>query len=242
MKRDAEAHAAEDKKRRELVDLKNRADAMVIQTRKALEEHGAKVSPDGRSGRIENAISNVESKIKGDEKDPIEAAMKELEKASHGAGQGGVRVRGCQGREWGCGRSWGRGRCRRRDDGVQAIGREGRRDRRGVQGEGREVGGVDREEFFAAECGFQPKSESGAGEETRSRGRGQGRRVHASALGRGLFSDLPLFELDRRLAAEDRDQHADQALLGEQFVDRALVALERAFLDRDVLALLETRA
>ena len=36
MKRDAEAHAAEDKARRELVDLKNRADAMVIQTRKQL--------------------------------------------------------------------------------------------------------------------------------------------------------------------------------------------------------------
>ncbi|MEI7657596.1 MAG: molecular chaperone DnaK [Phycisphaerae bacterium] len=81
MKRDAEAHAAEDKARRELVDLKNRADAFVIQTRKALEEHGGKVSAETR-GAVESALSNLESKIKGDDKPAIEAAMKELEKAS----------------------------------------------------------------------------------------------------------------------------------------------------------------
>ncbi len=81
MKRDAEQHAAEDKARRETVDLKNRGDAMVIQTRKALEEHGSKVGPDVR-GRIESAISNLEGKLKGDEKAPIEAAMRELETAS----------------------------------------------------------------------------------------------------------------------------------------------------------------
>jgi molecular chaperone DnaK len=81
MKRDAEAHAAEDKKRREVVDLKNRADAMVIQTRKALEEHGGKVSPEAR-GKIESALSNLEDKIKGDDKPAIEAALKELESAS----------------------------------------------------------------------------------------------------------------------------------------------------------------
>ena len=81
MKRDAEAHAAEDKARRELVDLKNRADAFVIQTRKALEEHGGKVSAETR-GAVESSLSNLEAKIKGDDKVAIEAAMKELEKAS----------------------------------------------------------------------------------------------------------------------------------------------------------------
>jgi len=81
MKRDAEQHASEDKARREVVDLKNRGDAMVIQTRKALEEHGSKVGPDIR-GRIESAISNLEDKLKTDEKAPIEAAMRELETAS----------------------------------------------------------------------------------------------------------------------------------------------------------------
>ncbi len=81
MKRDAEIHAAEDKKRREVVDLKNRADAMVLQSRKALEEHGGKISSEGRA-RVENSISALETAIKGEEKDPIERAMKELENAS----------------------------------------------------------------------------------------------------------------------------------------------------------------
>jgi molecular chaperone DnaK len=81
MKRDAEQHAAEDKARRELVDLKNRADGQVLQTRKALEEHGGKVTPEVR-GRIESALSNLEDKIKGDEKAAIEAGIKELESAS----------------------------------------------------------------------------------------------------------------------------------------------------------------
>ena len=81
MKRDAEAHAAEDKKRREVIDLKNRADAIVISTRKALEEHGGKVSPEAR-GQIESALSSLESAIKGDDKEAIERSLKELEKVS----------------------------------------------------------------------------------------------------------------------------------------------------------------
>jgi len=81
MKRDAEAHAAEDKKRREVVDLKNRAEGFIAGVRRSMEEHGEKVTPAVRS-TIESAISNLESKIKGDEKAPIEAALKELETAS----------------------------------------------------------------------------------------------------------------------------------------------------------------
>ena len=81
MKREAEAHAEEDRKRRELVDLKNRAEAMVHQTNKSLEEHGEKVSPEIRS-RIESAVSNLEDKIKGDDAAAIEAASKELESAA----------------------------------------------------------------------------------------------------------------------------------------------------------------
>ncbi len=81
MKRDAEAHAAEDKTRREVVDLKNRADAVLIQTRKSLEEHGAKVSAEVR-GKIESATTNLEQQLKGDDKAAIQAAMNELEKAS----------------------------------------------------------------------------------------------------------------------------------------------------------------
>ena len=81
MKRDAEAHAEEDQKRRELVETKNRGDQMVHQIRQQLEEHGDKVGGDVR-GNIESAISNLEEKLKGDDKDAIEAASKQLETAA----------------------------------------------------------------------------------------------------------------------------------------------------------------
>ncbi|HRQ72050.1 MAG TPA: molecular chaperone DnaK [Phycisphaerales bacterium] len=86
MKRDAEAHAEEDRKRRELIDAKNRADSLVYQTRKAVDEHGGKVSAEVRA-RIESAVSNLESKIKGDDKSAIEAAVRELETASSELGR-----------------------------------------------------------------------------------------------------------------------------------------------------------
>jgi len=81
MQADAEAHAEEDRKRRELVDTRNRGDALIAQTRKSLEEHGDKVSGDTR-GKIESAVSNLETKLKEDDKDAIEAAIKELETSS----------------------------------------------------------------------------------------------------------------------------------------------------------------
>ena len=83
MKADAEAHAEEDKKRRELVDLKNRADGMIAQVRKSLEEHGDKVGGDVR-GKIESAISDLERKLKDESitKEALEAGLKELESAS----------------------------------------------------------------------------------------------------------------------------------------------------------------
>jgi len=81
MKRDAESHAEEDKAHRELVDAKNKADSMLYQTRKALEEHGEKVNPEVR-GNIESALSGLEEKIKGDDKAAIDAASSELERVS----------------------------------------------------------------------------------------------------------------------------------------------------------------
>ena len=81
MRQEAEQHADEDKKRRELVDLKNKAEAMVHQTRKSLEEHGDKVSAEAR-GNIESSLSRVESALKEDDKDVIEKAVEELEKHS----------------------------------------------------------------------------------------------------------------------------------------------------------------
>ena len=77
MKSDAETHAAEDKNRRELIELKNQAEQVSHQVRSQLEEHGDKVTPETRSN-IESALSNLESKLKEDDRGAIEAAMKQL--------------------------------------------------------------------------------------------------------------------------------------------------------------------
>jgi molecular chaperone DnaK len=86
MKRDAEAHAAEDKKRREVVDLRNRAEGLSDSVRKSLEQHGDKVSADVRAS-VESALSNLDAKVKGDDKTAIEAAMRELETAAQDLGK-----------------------------------------------------------------------------------------------------------------------------------------------------------
>ncbi|MCH8261091.1 MAG: Hsp70 family protein, partial [Planctomycetes bacterium] len=73
--------ADDDKARRELIDLKNQADQVVYSTKKSLEEHGEKLTSEVR-GNIESAISNLEDKIKGDDKDAIEAALKQFNEVS----------------------------------------------------------------------------------------------------------------------------------------------------------------
>ncbi|MCZ6836277.1 MAG: molecular chaperone DnaK, partial [Planctomycetota bacterium] len=81
MTSEAETHAEEDKARRELIDLKNNAEAIVYQTKKSLEEHGDKISSETRSS-IESASSNLESKLKEDDKDAIQSALDQLQQAS----------------------------------------------------------------------------------------------------------------------------------------------------------------
>ncbi len=81
MKKDAEAHAEEDAKQRELVDTRNQGDSMVYQVRKQLEEHGEKVPSDVR-GKIESAISDVEERVKGDDVEAMKASLKTLEEAA----------------------------------------------------------------------------------------------------------------------------------------------------------------
>jgi len=66
MVKDAEANAAEDKKRREAVDAKNHADALVHSTEKALAEHGSKVE-DSERRAIEDAVSDLKEALKGDD-------------------------------------------------------------------------------------------------------------------------------------------------------------------------------
>tara|TARA_B100001059_G_scaffold194158_1_gene198188 strand:- start:4563 stop:6464 length:1902 start_codon:yes stop_codon:yes gene_type:complete len=77
MKQDAENNAGDDKARRDLIEVKNQAEQIVYATRKQLEEHGAKVDAEIRS-TIESNVANLEDKLKGDDKDAIEAAVKQL--------------------------------------------------------------------------------------------------------------------------------------------------------------------
>jgi len=81
MKRDAEAHAAEDEAKSRLVEVRNQAEMLVYSTQKTLSEHGDKVSAEDRS-TIESAISNLQDKLKGDDQSAIEAASRELETAA----------------------------------------------------------------------------------------------------------------------------------------------------------------
>jgi len=82
MKRDAELHADEDKKRKALVDARNNADGLIHASEKSLKDLGDKVD-DETKGNVEKEIANVKKTIEGDDTDVINAAIEELTKASH---------------------------------------------------------------------------------------------------------------------------------------------------------------
>jgi molecular chaperone DnaK len=82
MVREAEAHAAEDHKRREEIELRNTADTRVYQIEKLLEDNRDKVTPDDDRS-IRAAIEEVRKAMSGGEREPLEAALRGLEKASH---------------------------------------------------------------------------------------------------------------------------------------------------------------
>ncbi|MBL7221098.1 MAG: molecular chaperone DnaK [Phycisphaerae bacterium] len=82
MKKDAELHAEDDKKRRELVDLKNQGDALAFQMEKMLTDQGDKVSAEDR-GAIESGVRALRDALAGDDREAITRAMQSLEQASH---------------------------------------------------------------------------------------------------------------------------------------------------------------
>ncbi len=81
MVRDAELHAEEDRKFKELVTARNEADALIHATRKSLEELGDKVSASDKE-QIEQLSKELEELIKGDDKDAIEAKTRQLAELS----------------------------------------------------------------------------------------------------------------------------------------------------------------
>ncbi len=86
MTKDAESHAEEDKKKREVVDLKNQADQLIYSTEKTLKEHGDKVSAETR-GNIESAVNNLKEAIKGEDADAIKKAIENLGTAGQELGK-----------------------------------------------------------------------------------------------------------------------------------------------------------
>ena len=82
MKKEAEAHAAEDAKYRQEIEVKNRADSLVYTTERTLREHGDKVSAEDRQS-IESALNAAREALKSDDLDRIKRAEEDLQKASH---------------------------------------------------------------------------------------------------------------------------------------------------------------
>jgi len=86
MVKDAEAHADEDRRARELVDARNQCDSMVHMVNKALTEHGDKIGADEKS-KIEAALKAADEAMKGNDKDLIEAKTRDLAQVSQKLGE-----------------------------------------------------------------------------------------------------------------------------------------------------------
>ncbi len=86
MVKDAEAHAAEDKKRKEAVEAKNHADALVHSTEKALAEHGSNLAEADRRA-IEDAVGDLKEALKGDDAEAIKAKANTVAQVSMKLGE-----------------------------------------------------------------------------------------------------------------------------------------------------------
>jgi len=79
MRRDAQEHAAEDKKKKESIEIKNQADSLVFQTKKQIEELKDKLTPDAKE-KLESEIKKVEDALTTNNSDTIKAATEALNK------------------------------------------------------------------------------------------------------------------------------------------------------------------
>ena len=82
MVNDAKTHADEDKQKRESVEIRNRADSMVYQTEKQLQEHGDKL-PDEVKEPVTSGIERLKKAIEADDTEQMDSIMKELESKMH---------------------------------------------------------------------------------------------------------------------------------------------------------------
>jgi molecular chaperone DnaK len=86
MVRDAEAHAEEDRRRKEEADVRNQADTLVYQTEKLLREQGDKVAADDRS-KVETAVGALKEALSGSNLEAIRSGTEQLMQASQGMAQ-----------------------------------------------------------------------------------------------------------------------------------------------------------
>jgi molecular chaperone DnaK len=86
MVKEAEAHAEEDKKRRELVEVKNQAEALVHSTERMLKDYGDKV-PAGDKSLVETAVAELKTAIQGEDRDTIKVKTDALAQASMKLGE-----------------------------------------------------------------------------------------------------------------------------------------------------------
>jgi len=100
MKKDAEAHAAEDEQRKAFIDAKNQADTLVYQIKKSLDEHGDKVSEETRT-QIENAVKEVEQATQGEDKEALDKAVENLNNAAMELGKAAYEASAQEGGEAG---------------------------------------------------------------------------------------------------------------------------------------------
>ncbi len=86
MRKEADSHAEEDKKLRELIDKRNQADSLAYQVERTLCEHGEKLGEDDRT-RIEEAVKEVKEAIEAEDVGRIDRAVEALNQASHSLAQ-----------------------------------------------------------------------------------------------------------------------------------------------------------
>jgi len=86
MRKDAEAHAEDDRKRKEEAEVRNNADSLVYQTEKLLKDQGEKVPAEERE-RVEGALKNLRESVAGTDVERIRRDTEALRTASQAFGQ-----------------------------------------------------------------------------------------------------------------------------------------------------------
>ena len=103
MAKEAEAHSAEDKAKREEIEARNQLDSMVYQVEKMLKENGDKISGDEK-GQVESAVADAKKALEGTDAAAMNAAREKLTAASHKLAEAMYKAQQSAAGRWRCGR------------------------------------------------------------------------------------------------------------------------------------------